>query len=362
MIVGSLGLASNIVGLFLFHGMLFIHTPIFSLHIDFFLEHGHSHGHSHKRSTPSSSASSVVHIPTDGRVASGSITPTQKQFIPTSPRSHHSPSESFSSLYGHPAATRASLVQTANEMASAQSPRRGSLHLSDPASQVPVSESHQPNDVLSENTPLLHDEEGHSHKHGNNAQGSMNMRALVLHVVGDALGNVGVIMTGLIIWLSTWQFKYYCDPVISLIITVIIFSNSLPLGMVIFISIFKKSFHLNLLLIVRSASFILLQGVPPTVSLEEVKNSILSVEGVLSLHELHVWQLSESKLVASVHVLASRNHDFMPVAVKIRKALHHLGIHSCTIQPEYYQPTTRAPDEHLKVSYCHRGIFKKSSY
>ena len=129
-------------------------------------------------------------------------------------------------------------MQTANEMASAQSPRRGSLLLSDPASQIPVSESHQPNEVLSENTPLLHDDEGHSHKHGNNVQGSMNMRALVLHVVGDALGNVGVIMTGLIIWLSAWQYKYYCDPVISLIITVIIFSNSLPLGMVIFISLF----------------------------------------------------------------------------------------------------------------------------
>jgi solute carrier family 30 (zinc transporter), member 1 len=238
-IVGSLGLASNIVGLFLFHGKFLDSHSNFLITIDLFLEHGHSHGHSHKRSTPSSSASSVVHIPTDGRVASGSITPTQKQFIPTSPsRSHHSPTESFSSLYGHPVATRASLVQTANEMASAQSPRRGSLLLSDPASQIPVSESPQPNEVLNENTPLLHDEEGHSHKHGNHAQGSMNMRALVLHVVGDALGNVGVIMTGLIIWLSAWQYKYYCDPVISLIITVIIFSNSLPLGMVIFIILF----------------------------------------------------------------------------------------------------------------------------
>lgn len=129
-------------------------------------------------------------------------------------------------------------MQTANEMASAQSPRRGSLLLSDPASQIPVSESPQANEVLTENTPLLHDEEGHSHKHGNHAQGSMNMRALVLHVVGDALGNVGVIATGLIIWLSTWQYKYYCDPVISLIITVIIFSNSLPLGMETFIIFF----------------------------------------------------------------------------------------------------------------------------
>jgi solute carrier family 30 (zinc transporter), member 1 len=59
----------------------------------------------------------------------------------------------------------------------------------------------------------------------------MNMRALLLHVLGDALGNVGVIATGLVIWLSTWSFKYYFDPVISLVITVIIFSSALPLGM-----------------------------------------------------------------------------------------------------------------------------------
>lgn len=58
----------------------------------------------------------------------------------------------------------------------------------------------------------------------------MNMRALVLHVIGDALGNVGVIATGLIIWFSTWKYKFYCDPIISLVITAIIFSSALPLG------------------------------------------------------------------------------------------------------------------------------------
>jgi len=112
---------------------------------------------------------------------------------------------------------------------------------------------------------------------------------------------------------------------------------------------------------VRSASFILLQGVPSTVSLDEVRDSILSVEGVLSVHELHVWQLSESKIVASVHVLASRNHDFMPIAVKIRKVMHHLGIHSCTIQPEYYHPNTTIPDEHLKVSFYLRSTLTTHS-
>ena len=231
MIVGSLGLASNIVGLFLFHGSL--HFVFFQLYIDPLVEHSHSHGHSHKRSPPSSSASSVVRIPIDGSIGSGSATPTQKQYIPVpqqSPsRSRHSPTESFSSLYGHPAATRASLVQTANEIASAQSPTV--------TPHVPVPESSHTNEILTENTPLLHDAEGHSHKHGQHTQGSMNMRALVLHVLGDALGNVGVILTGLIIWQSTSQYKFYCDPIISLIITIIIFSSALPLGTAIFYSL-----------------------------------------------------------------------------------------------------------------------------
>ena len=67
----------------------------------------------------------------------------------------------------------------------------------------------------------------HGHGHGH---GSMNMKAILLHVLGDALGNVGVIATGLIIWQTTWSFKYYCDPIISLIITMIIFSSAMPLG------------------------------------------------------------------------------------------------------------------------------------
>jgi zinc transporter 1 len=323
-IVGSFGLASNIVGLFLFH------------------EHGHSHGHSHgsaSSSRPSSVASSSI--------IENEATPTQKI-----PARRHSRSDS---LYGHPAATRASLVKTANELASARSPSPTRTHIrshslrpsvSNGRPAHDISEEHEDDGVAhgaldsGEDTPLLHESNhkahdhaghthsptrsqspassSHSHDHGHSHAGSMNMRALVLHVLGDALGNVGVIATGLIIWLTTWSYKYYCDPVISLVITVIIFSSALPL--------------------VRSASFILLQGVPPTISIDEVRRSILDVDGVLSLHELHVWQLSETKIVASVHVTASRSHDFMPVAVKIRKALHHHGIHSSTIQPEYHNP------------------------
>ncbi|EMD42221.1 hypothetical protein CERSUDRAFT_79815 [Gelatoporia subvermispora B] len=335
-VVGSLGLASNIVGLFLFH------------------EHGHDHSHAHgKEASPSSTPASI-------RSASP-VPPTPK--TPYTPQTPHTSrtrprSDSYSSLYGHPAATRASLVQAAQDIAESararspspttpgrnrfgrsQSRSRLAVEPSDAETAVCIAEERQD---VNEQTPLLNpgkapDEtashtstEGparHSHGH---SHGSMNMRALLLHVLGDALGNVGVIATGLVIWLTTWSGKYYCDPIISLVITVIIFSSALPL--------------------VRSTSFILLQGVPSTVSLEEVRGSILAVDGVLSLHELHIWQLSETKIVASVHVMASRKHDFMPIAAKIREALHHQGIHSSTIQPEYFNPRNSPPEEHLRTS------------
>ena len=87
-------------------------------------------------------------------------------------------------------------------------------------------------------------------------------------------------------------------------------------------------------LAVRSASYILLQGVPSHVDLEDLHESIRDITGVVSVHELHVWQLSESTVVASVHVLIEPGVDYMGVASEIREVMHQHGIHSVTIQPE----------------------------
>jgi len=102
--------------------------------------------------------------------------------------------------------------------------------------------------------------------------------------------------------------------------------------------------------LVKSASFILLQGVPPSVSLERVRLAIRRVPGVLSIHELHVWQLSESKLIASVHVCISSKVDYMDVQSRIRRVLHDQGMHSSTIQPEVYHAETTVPEENLMTS------------
>ncbi|KAI7897543.1 cation efflux protein [Cokeromyces recurvatus] len=169
---------------------------------------------------------------------------------------------------------------------------------------------------------LFHDH-GHSHnldiETSKHQHGSLNMKGIFLHVLGDALGNVGVIASALFIWLTSFDWRYYADPIVSVLITIIIFISAVPL--------------------VRQTSFILLQGVPHNIQLQEVNNEILQLEGVLSVHEFHIWQLNDTKLIASLHVLIKSRQAYMKLGQKIRELLHQYGIHSVTIQPEFSMDT-----------------------
>lgn len=61
------------------------------------------------------------------------------------------------------------------------------------------------------------------------------------------------------------------------------------------------------------------------------------MDGIISVHELHVWQLNDTKLIASLHVLLKSREGYMSLASEIRKVLHSYGIHSATIQPEFVE-------------------------
>ncbi|KAI8983479.1 cation efflux family-domain-containing protein [Pilobolus umbonatus] len=166
--------------------------------------------------------------------------------------------------------------------------------------------------------PEVHDLElAPSVKDDHHQKGHLNMKGVFLHILGDALGNVGVIASGLFIWLTDYEWRYYSDPVMSMLLSIIIFASAVPL--------------------VRQTSFILLQGVPNSVPLEHMNASLLKLDGVLSVHELHVWQLSDTKLVASFHVLLESRQRYMALGSEIRKILHGYGIHSATIQPEFIE-------------------------
>lgn len=90
------------------------------------------------------------------------------------------------------------------------------------------------------------------------------MRGVFLHVLGDALGSLGVITSALINLLvtdpSSSVWKVYIDPIISILICAILVSTAVPL--------------------VRSAMFILLQNAPASLPLDTIKNDILKLPGV----------------------------------------------------------------------------------
>lgn len=161
-------------------------------------------------------------------------------------------------------------------------------------------------------------EPGKSHGH---SHGDMGMNAMILHVLGDALGNVGVIITALIIWLTDWEGRYYADPAVSLFITLIILRSAVPLTL--------------------AASKILLQATPEHIDLKDVKEDIQALPGVISCHHVHIWQLSDTKVVASMHIQVAfpiseaNGEKYMELSKMARKCLHAYGIHSATIQPEF---------------------------
>ena len=85
----------------------------------------------------------------------------------------------------------------------------------------------------------------------------------------------------------------------------------------------------------RRCSQILLQAVPKELSIEEIRNNICRIEGVVSTHDLHVWQLVDGMLIASVHVGIQDGVEFSPLVNEVKSIFHRYGVHSITIQPEF---------------------------
>ena len=109
----------------------------------------------------------------------------------------------------------------------------------------------------------------------------LNMRGVYLHVLGDALGSVIVIISALIIKYASGKWTIYVDPGMSIFMVLLILKTSIPL--------------------LRESSLILLQTVPTHIKIKEVQDRLLDhVEGVLSVHEFHVWQLAGNKIIGEL--------------------------------------------------------------
>ncbi|KAI0010036.1 cation efflux protein [Xylariaceae sp. FL0662B] len=149
----------------------------------------------------------------------------------------------------------------------------------------------------------------------------LGLLGVLIHVIGDALNNLGVIIAALVIWLTNYEGRFYADPGVSMGIAIMILLSSLPL--------------------VKNSGKILMQSAPVGVDMEDVKHDLEKIPGIESVHELHIWRLDQKKSIASAHVVVSNNEmtDFMDRARTVGECLHAYGIHSATLQPELATPS-----------------------
>jgi cobalt-zinc-cadmium efflux system protein len=141
---------------------------------------------------------------------------------------------------------------------------------------------------------------------------NVNVRAAALHVLGDLLGSVAAMTAGAVVYFTGWT---PIDPILSLAVAVLILVSTAG--------------------VVRSILPILMEGVPPELDLDELGRAMADEEGVLGVHDLHVWTLSSGRLVLSAHVDLGDLDQWPRVLATLRGMLSRkYGIDHVTLQPE----------------------------
>ena len=141
---------------------------------------------------------------------------------------------------------------------------------------------------------------------------TLNVHATLLHVLGDMLGSAAAFLAGLVILLTGWM---PIDPLLSVFIAALIVVSALRL--------------------LRDATQVLLEGVPSGLDLPEIGRSMAGIEGVGSIHDLHVWCVSSDEVALSAHVVIKDMGLWDPVYQGLKahlQATYH--IEHITLQPE----------------------------
>ena len=125
------------------------------------------------------------------------------------------------------------------------------------------------------------------------ANESLNIQGAFLEVVSDLLGSVGVIVAGAIMWATGW---WYADPIFSVVIGLFILPRTWKL--------------------MTQAVNVLLEATPADINLAEVQQVILGVDGVASVHDLHIWTITSGLNALSAHVVLADGAE-PPVAATI---------------------------------------------
>lgn len=140
----------------------------------------------------------------------------------------------------------------------------------------------------------------------------LNIRGAFLHLAADAVISLGVVLTGIAITLTGWQ---WLDPTVSLGITIVIVFGTWQL--------FRESFNL------------VLDAVPEGIEPLAVRTYLAERPGVAQVHDLHIWAMSTTEVALTAHLVTPSGHPGDAFLAQVCQELHHhFGIEHATIQIE----------------------------
>jgi cobalt-zinc-cadmium efflux system protein len=135
----------------------------------------------------------------------------------------------------------------------------------------------------------------------------LNLRSAFLHLMGDVLSTLGAVIAGVIIAFTNWN---WLDPLVSVLIGFFILWNAW--------GILRQSIH------------ILLESTPESVDVDSMVESLLKVDGVRGVHDLHVWSINESLKLLSAHIVT--DDISISKGAHLQQHLNEMLIHEYNIQ------------------------------
>lgn len=140
---------------------------------------------------------------------------------------------------------------------------------------------------------------------------NLNVRAAALHVLGDLLGSIAVLISAVVIWLTEWT---YIDPTLATLVACILLRGSV--------------------IVLRDVVRILMQAAPQQFHYSELREAVIdAVDAVVDVLDIHVWSLTLDRNVASLQIVVSDGTDHVQASKDVRHALQNsLGLTEITVQ------------------------------
>jgi cobalt-zinc-cadmium efflux system protein len=157
--------------------------------------------------------------------------------------------------------------------------------------------------------------------HGSHTH-NMNVRAAYLHVVGDLLASVGVVIAALLVRFFDWTAA---DPIASVVTTLFIVHGAWRL--------------------LRESVDVLLEATPKHIALDDVRRAIGEIPNVEGVHDLHVWTVTSGMVALSAHAIVRDGNNHQPVLEEAIDRLKGMGINHVTLQLECAD--LQAREQHL---------------